>query len=86
MLNGFQRECFNRFGRQQRAGFEQTAKIFFARAVVFAAAGLEISHHFVADFEALELDDADKFVAVFPDLALLKFERHGDFRGEACLS
>ena len=35
-------------------------------------ASLEVPHHFVADFQPSELDDADEFIAVFPDLALLK--------------
>ena len=85
-LSCFRRERFDWFGRQQRAGFEQATKVFFARVAVFAAAGLEMLHHFVPDFEAFELDDADKFVTVFPDLPLLKLERHGGFWGEACLS
>jgi len=39
-------------------------------------AGLEVPHHLVSDFQARELDDADEFIAVFPDLALLKLKRH----------
>lgn len=79
------RERFNWLGCQERAGFEQPAEILFACVSVFAAAGLEAFHHFVTDLEALQLDDTDKFVAMFPDLSLLKLERHG-VRGEACLS
>ena len=41
-----------------------------------AFARFEIGHHFVSDFETCQMDDADKFVAVFPDLALLKFQCH----------
>ncbi len=35
-------------------------------------AGLEVLYHFVADFETFEMDDANEFIAMFPDLALLK--------------
>ena len=44
--------------------------------MMFSIAGLEIRHHFIADFEAFEMDDADEFITVFPNLALLKFQRH----------
>jgi len=42
---------------------------------MFAVGELEIGRGFVADFEPFKLNDADVFVAAFPDLALLKF--HG---------
>ena len=41
--------------------------------MVLAFAGLEVLHYFVSDFEAFEVDDADKFIALFPDLALSEF-------------
>ena len=44
-----------------------------------AFTGLEILHHFVSDFQTCELDDADEFIAVFPDLPLSKTERHVSF-------
>ena len=37
-----------------------------------AFAGLEVLNHFVSDFEAGEMDDADELVAALPDLALSK--------------
>lgn len=40
-----------------------------------AAAELEVCGGLVADFKPFEVDDADKFIAALPDLALLKF--HG---------
>ena len=39
---------------------------------MFAVTRLEVLHHFVPHFEPFEVDDADEFIAVFPDLALSK--------------
>ena len=40
---------------------------------MFAFTGLEVLEGLVADFEPFEVDDANKFIAVFPDLTLSKF-------------
>ena len=48
--------------REQGGGLEQAAKLFLADLMVGAFAGLEVLHHFISDFEALEIDDADEFV------------------------
>src|ERR1700722_6614897 len=42
---------------------------------MFAVGELAIRRGFVTDFEPLEMNNADVFVAAFPDLALLKFHR-----------
>ena len=39
-------------------------------------AGPEVFYNFISDFEPFEMNDADEFAAVFPDLTLSKFERH----------
>ena len=46
--------------------------------MVFAVGELEAGGRFVAHGKAFELDDADKFRAALPDLALLQF--HGGIR------
>lgn len=43
---------------------------------MFAFVALEILEDFVTDLQALEMNDTNVFGTVFPDLALLKFERH----------
>lgn len=40
---------------------------------MFAFGAVKILEDFVGDFEPFEMDDADEFIAVFPDLPLLKF-------------
>jgi len=62
-----------RFWLEQGGGFEQATEILLACVKVFPFAGPEIRHHFIADFETFEMDDADEFIALFPNLALLKF-------------
>lgn len=42
---------------------------------MFAVSELRVRGGFVADFETLEMHDADESFAAFPDLALLKFHR-----------
>jgi len=37
-----------------------------------AFAGLEALHQFVSDLQTCQIDDADEFIAVFPDLTLSK--------------
>jgi hypothetical protein len=59
--------------REQRATFQQAAEIFFARVMMFTAASFEFGERHIADFEPFEFDDADEFIAVFPDLTLSKF-------------
>jgi len=39
-------------------------------------AAMEILEDLVSHFQAFEMDDANEFVAVFPNLPLLKFQRH----------
>ena len=68
-----------RFRLQQRAAFQQTAKIFLARLVMGACGGLETLEGFVTDFQPFQAHDADESVAVFPDLALPEFQRQGDW-------
>jgi hypothetical protein len=71
----------NRFGGgQQRGVFEETAKILFAGVLVGAVGELQVVGRFVADFKPFKVDDADKFRAAFPNLALLQFH------GKSCLS
>ena len=41
---------------------------------MFAVGELEIRRGFVTDFEPFEVNNADVFIAAFPDLALLKFQ------------
>ena len=69
------RPLARRQGRHECRAFEQAAEILFARVLMFAVGKLEIRRGFVADFEPFELNNADVFVAAFPDLALLKFHR-----------
>ncbi len=58
---------------EQAALFQEAAKILFAGVAVFAFLGVEVFEDFIADFQPLEVNDADVFGAVFPNLALLQF-------------
>ena len=49
-------------------------------------ARLEVPYHFVSDFQACQLDDADEFIAVFPDLALLQLKTHCFWWSAGCKS
>ena len=42
---------------------------------MFAVGKFEIRRRFITDLEPFELDNADVFLAAFPNLALLKFHR-----------
>ena len=53
---------------------------------MFALAGLEVLEGLVSHFEPCEVDDAEEFIAVFPDLTLSKFKRHVFFTGEESVS
>ena len=46
---------------------------------MFPFAGVEIFQDLVSHFQPFQVDDANVFVAVFPDLPLLKFQRHVNF-------
>lgn len=70
--SGSRERACGRFWLEQGGGFEQAAKLFFAAPVMGAVAGLEVLHHFVSNFQAFQMNDADEFIAPFPDLALLK--------------
>ncbi len=61
------------FEFEQPAFFQEAAEIFFARVTMLTFAGLEIGKDLVGDFQPLEVNDADVFVAVFPNLALSEF-------------
>ena len=37
-----------------------------------AFAGIKVLHQFVADLQTCQIDDANEFIAAFPDLALSK--------------
>jgi hypothetical protein len=41
--------------------------------MVGALAGLKVLHHFIPDLKPSQMNDAKEFLALFPDLALLKF-------------
>jgi hypothetical protein len=58
---------------EQDGKLEQSAEILLGGALVLAFAGPEVLEGFVSYREAFEMDDADEFIAVLPDLALLKF-------------
>jgi len=58
---------------EQRGGFDQAAELLFAGLLVFTFASLETLRGFVTDRKSFEFDDANKFVAEFPDLGLSKF-------------
>jgi hypothetical protein len=76
-------ECLLRTGlkrfRRERGdegrALKQAAEIFFAGVPVLAALGFKSGLGLVTDFETFELNDADIFLAAFPDLALSQF--HG---------
>jgi len=71
------RERVCRFGRHQQAGlFQQAAEIFFAGDVPGAFFAGEADQGFVFHLEPFQPHDADIFLALFPDLALLQFHRH----------
>jgi hypothetical protein len=65
----------NFLGRQQAGLFQQPAEIFFAGNQFPAILGVEAGHGFVFHLEPLQAHDADVFLALFPDLALLQL--HG---------
>src|SRR5579863_372493 len=67
--------CFRTFGSDEDGAFEQPAEILFAGVLVLAVGELEIGGGFVTHLKPLEVNDAHKFVAALPDLALLEF--HG---------
>lgn len=62
-----------RHRENQRRSFKQPAKIFFARLFVPAVGELAGGRGFVADRQALQMDDADIFITAMPDLSLSKF-------------
>ncbi len=53
--------------------FEEAAELLFGEFVEGAFAGFEVGDELVFDVEARPVDDADVFVALFPELALLEF-------------
>jgi hypothetical protein len=65
---------------EQPALLQQAAEIFFAGVAMFAFAAVQILQNFVSDFQSFEMNDADVFVAMFPNLALSEFQRHVDLR------
>lgn len=67
--------CFRTFGSDENGAFEQPAEILFAGVLVLAVGELEIGGGFITHFESFEVNDAHKFIAALPDLALLEF--HG---------
>jgi len=66
------REGFD-FKLQQTAFLQKAAEIFFAGVTVFAFGGVEILEDFVSNFQPFEMNDADVFIAMFPNLALSEF-------------
>ena len=66
------REGFD-FKLQQTTFFQEAAEIFLAGVTVFAFGGVEILKNFVSDFQPFEMNDADVFIAMFPNLALSEF-------------
>jgi hypothetical protein len=73
------RTWLKRFRRErgdERCALEQAAEIFFTGVPVFAGLGFKSRLGFVTDFQTFEVNDADIFLAAFPDLALSQF--HGE--------
>ena len=66
----------NFYGRQQPGLFQQPTEIFFTGDQLPALLGVEAGHGFVFHFEPFQSDDADIFLALFPDLALLQLHGH----------
>jgi hypothetical protein len=58
---------------EQGGRLEQAAELFLAGAVMGPFTSSNVLHHFVPDFEMLQMDDADEFLTLFPDLTLSKF-------------
>jgi len=50
--------------------FEHPAEGFLASALMRAGAAVEVFKGFVADFQALQIHDANKFITAFPGLRL----------------
>jgi hypothetical protein len=73
----FLRQRLDGFWGEELAFFQQAAEIFFAGVAMLAFAAVEVLEDFISDLEAFKVHDADIFVAVFPDLSLLEFQRHG---------
>jgi hypothetical protein len=71
---------------EQDGELENSAEILFAGALVLAFAGAEVLERLISDCETFEMDDADEFIAVLPDLALLKFHRHSSLGREKSVS
>jgi hypothetical protein len=71
----FFRQGFN-LRHQQPALLQQPAEILLAGMAMFAVAGFQIFEDLVTDLQPLEMNDADEFIAMFPNLALLEFQRH----------
>jgi len=63
-------------GRQQSGLFQQPAEIFFAGDQLPAFLGVKAGHGFVFHFEPFQAHDADIFLALFPNLALLQLHGH----------
>ena len=75
---GLNRGWVRCFDQLQQAGlFQQAAEIFFAGDVPGAGLAGEADQGFVFHFEPFQPHDADVFLALFPDLALLQFHACG---------
>lgn len=74
----FFRQRFD-FQLEEAAFFEQTAEILFARVAMFTFATVQIFQHLVSHSQSFQVNDANVFVAMFPDLALLEFQWHLEF-------
>ena len=58
---------------KQGGAFEHPAELLFVGAPVCAGAALEALKNLVADLQAFQMYDADKFIAAFPGLPLFEF-------------
>lgn len=56
-----------------RPMFQEPAEVLLGRVMMPAFTRLEVGDGLVFHFEPFEMDDPDELIAVFPDLALLKF-------------
>ena len=61
--------------RHQVGGFQEAAKILLADVVAGSGAGGEALDGLVFHFQSFQVQDAEVFVAAFPDLILLQL--HG---------
>lgn len=70
----FARECLELLHRrtiEQRSVLNQAAELLFSHVMMFPLSCLQVFDRFVFNFQSVQFNDANEFIARFPDLPLL---------------